>query len=209
MWPRDWRGELVEVTGLRRAQGFLLRRRLDRDGGGAEDGLPGADAARRDETRTTFVSLASGYHGDTVGAMSAGHSAIFHAAYKPLLFETREVMSPACYRCPHQSRGAGARHAMRARRANATGNACGELDDRAGRAGRNGLGVRDRTARAGRGGHDDASARLSGKGGDGVPRARRLAGARRSDDRLWAHGRDVRLSARGRRRPIWSRWRRD
>ena len=33
--------------------------------------------------------------------MSAGHSPIFHSAYKPLLFETREVMSPACYRCPH------------------------------------------------------------------------------------------------------------
>jgi len=56
---------------------------------------------RGEKTRTTFVSLANGYHGDTVGAMSAGHSPVFHAAYKPLLFETREVMSPACYRCPH------------------------------------------------------------------------------------------------------------
>jgi adenosylmethionine-8-amino-7-oxononanoate transaminase len=57
---------------------------------------------QRGETRrTTFISLAAGYHGDTVGAMSAGHSAVFHRAYRPLLFETREVMSPACYRCPH------------------------------------------------------------------------------------------------------------
>ena len=56
---------------------------------------------RGEKKRTTFVSLASGYHGDTVGAMSAGHSPLFHSVYKPLLFETREVMSPACYRCPH------------------------------------------------------------------------------------------------------------
>ena len=56
---------------------------------------------RGEKKRTKFVSLASGYHGDTVGAMSAGHSALFHHVYKPMLFETREVMSPACYRCPH------------------------------------------------------------------------------------------------------------
>jgi adenosylmethionine-8-amino-7-oxononanoate aminotransferase len=56
---------------------------------------------RGERSRTTFVSLADGYHGDTIGAMSAGHSPIFHRVYKPLLFETREVMSPACYRCPH------------------------------------------------------------------------------------------------------------
>jgi len=56
---------------------------------------------RGETVRRKFVSLASGYHGDTIGAMSAGHSPIFHAAYRPLLFETEEVMSPACYRCPH------------------------------------------------------------------------------------------------------------
>jgi len=56
---------------------------------------------RGEKNRATFVSLANGYHGDTVGAMSAGHSPLFHRAYQPLLFETREVSSPACYRCPH------------------------------------------------------------------------------------------------------------
>ncbi len=57
--------------------------------------------AQRGEThRTQFISLAQGYHGDTVGAMSAGHSEVFHRTYRPLLFETTEVMSPACYRCP-------------------------------------------------------------------------------------------------------------
>jgi adenosylmethionine-8-amino-7-oxononanoate aminotransferase len=68
---------------------------------------------RGESRRTTFVSFASAYHGDTIGAMSAGHSAVFHAAYKPLLFPTREVMSPACYRCPFNRaepvRGADAR----------------------------------------------------------------------------------------------------
>jgi adenosylmethionine-8-amino-7-oxononanoate transaminase len=92
--------ELVEITGMHDAKVFF-----------SDDGSTAMEAAlkmvyqariQRGETkRTIFVSLASGYHGDTVGAMSAGHSPVFHAAYKPLLFETREVMSPACYRCPH------------------------------------------------------------------------------------------------------------
>ena len=56
---------------------------------------------QRGETkRTTFISLGGGYHGDTVGAMSAGHSATFHRAYRPLLFPTREVMSPAVIAAP-------------------------------------------------------------------------------------------------------------
>lgn len=50
--------------------------------------------------RTTFLSLGSAYHGDTVGAMSVGHSAVFHGAYREMLFRTVEVMPPACYRCP-------------------------------------------------------------------------------------------------------------
>jgi len=92
--------ELVGITGLPGAKVFF-----------SDDGSTAMEAAlkmvfqariqRGEKKRTTFVSLASGYHGDTVGAMSAGHSAIFHAAYKPLLFDTREVMSPACYRCPY------------------------------------------------------------------------------------------------------------
>jgi adenosylmethionine-8-amino-7-oxononanoate transaminase len=92
--------ELVKITGLRGGKVFF-----------SDDGATAMEAAlkmvfqariQRGETkRTTFVSLASGYHGDTVGAMSAGHSPVFHAAYRPLLFETREVMSPACYRCPY------------------------------------------------------------------------------------------------------------
>ena len=92
--------ELIRATGLDHAKVFF-----------SDDGSTAMEAAlkmiyqariQRGETkRTVFVSLASGYHGDTVGAMSAGHSAIFHGVYRPLLFATREVMSPACYRCPH------------------------------------------------------------------------------------------------------------
>jgi adenosylmethionine-8-amino-7-oxononanoate aminotransferase len=92
--------ELVAITGLRGAKVFF-----------SDDGSTAMEAAlkmvfqariQRGETkRAIFLSLANGYHGDTVGAMSAGHSPVFHSAYKPLLFETREVMSPACYRCPH------------------------------------------------------------------------------------------------------------
>jgi adenosylmethionine-8-amino-7-oxononanoate aminotransferase len=91
--------ELIEETGLSGHKVFY-----------SDDGSTAMEAAlkmvyqarvqRGETTRATFVSFASGYHGDTIGAMSAGHSAVFHAAYKPLLFETREVMSPACYRCP-------------------------------------------------------------------------------------------------------------
>ncbi len=55
---------------------------------------------RGEKERRVFVSLGAGYHGDTVGAMSVGHSTVFHSAYRGLMFGSREVMSPACYRCP-------------------------------------------------------------------------------------------------------------
>ena len=51
--------------------------------------------------RTRFISLASAYHGDTVGAMSVGHSPLFHHNYKEMLFDSGEVMAPCCYRCPY------------------------------------------------------------------------------------------------------------
>jgi adenosylmethionine-8-amino-7-oxononanoate aminotransferase len=92
--------ELINATGLTHHRIFF-----------SDDGSTAMEAAlkmvyqarmQRGETqRTAFISFSSGYHGDTIGAMSAGHSPVFHAAYRPLLFPTREVMSPACYRCPH------------------------------------------------------------------------------------------------------------
>ncbi|HEY2343791.1 MAG TPA: adenosylmethionine--8-amino-7-oxononanoate transaminase, partial [Chthoniobacteraceae bacterium] len=72
-----------------------------------------ARAQRGETERKVYVSLSSGYHGDTVGAMSLGHSGIFHHPYRGLMFASREVMSPACYRCPYNrakpQRGADAR----------------------------------------------------------------------------------------------------
>ena len=56
---------------------------------------------RGESARRVFLSLGAGYHGDTVGAMSLGHSSLFHGIYRGLMFETREVMSPFCYRCPY------------------------------------------------------------------------------------------------------------
>ena len=41
---------------------------------------------RGEKWRSVFVSLASGYHGDTVGAMSVGRSALFHGTYRGLMF---------------------------------------------------------------------------------------------------------------------------
>jgi adenosylmethionine---8-amino-7-oxononanoate aminotransferase len=45
--------------------------------------------AQRGETRRTrFVSLREAYHGDTIGSVSVGGIDLFHATYRPLLFET-------------------------------------------------------------------------------------------------------------------------
>ncbi len=92
--------ELVEAAGLPAHKVFF-----------SDDGSTAMEAAlkmvfqarvqRGEAHRTLFISLGHGYHGDTIGAMSAGHSPLFHRTYQPLLFESREVPSPACYRCPY------------------------------------------------------------------------------------------------------------
>jgi adenosylmethionine-8-amino-7-oxononanoate aminotransferase len=47
-----------------------------------------------------FLSLTRAYHGDTLGAVSLGHSDLFRNAYSGLLFKSDVVMAPYCYRCP-------------------------------------------------------------------------------------------------------------
>ncbi len=45
-------------------------------------------AQRGEEHRTRFVSLREAYHGDTIGSVSVGGIDLFHATYRPLLFDT-------------------------------------------------------------------------------------------------------------------------
>jgi adenosylmethionine-8-amino-7-oxononanoate aminotransferase len=46
--------------------------------------------------RTSFVSLAGGYHGDTLGSVSVGGIDLFHGAYGPLLFHSHHVEPGDC-----------------------------------------------------------------------------------------------------------------
>ncbi len=50
--------------------------------------------------RTRFLALTDAYHGDTLGDVSVGGIASFHAMFAPLLFPTLRAPSPYCYRCP-------------------------------------------------------------------------------------------------------------
>lgn len=50
--------------------------------------------------RRRFLALRQGYHGDTIGAMSAGGIDLYHRVFRPLLFETTFVDSPNPYRHP-------------------------------------------------------------------------------------------------------------
>ncbi len=46
-----------------------------------------------------FLTLASAYHGDTIGAVSVGGVDLFHRTFKPLLFETAHLPCPSCFHC--------------------------------------------------------------------------------------------------------------
>ncbi|MGE5190350.1 MAG: adenosylmethionine--8-amino-7-oxononanoate transaminase [Gemmatimonadota bacterium] len=53
------------------------------------------------EGRTEFLTLSEAYHGDTIGSVSAGGIDLFHKIFRPLLFSTRRIPTPHCYRCPY------------------------------------------------------------------------------------------------------------
>lgn len=46
------------------------------------------------EPRTRIAALENGYHGDTIGTMSAGARGVFNAAYEPLLFDVVRIPFP-------------------------------------------------------------------------------------------------------------------
>ncbi len=50
--------------------------------------------------KTRFACISNAYHGDTIGSVSVGGIDLFHSIYKPLLFQTIQIPSPFCYRCP-------------------------------------------------------------------------------------------------------------
>jgi len=49
--------------------------------------------------RSRFITFKNAYHGDTLGAVSVGGIDIYHATFKPLMFETIQAPAPYCYRC--------------------------------------------------------------------------------------------------------------
>jgi adenosylmethionine-8-amino-7-oxononanoate aminotransferase len=53
---------------------------------------------RGDTHRSQFVALTESYHGDTLGAMSVGHSETFHRFFEPLLFPCLKLNPPHVYR---------------------------------------------------------------------------------------------------------------
>ncbi len=55
---------------------------------------------RGEAQRSRFIALHHGYHGDTVGAMSASADSVFTSAFTPMLFPMARAHAPYCYRCP-------------------------------------------------------------------------------------------------------------
>lgn len=49
---------------------------------------------RGDRDRNTFLAVAGGYHGDTVGAMSIGFHDSMHRPFERMLFQTRRTSAP-------------------------------------------------------------------------------------------------------------------
>lgn len=48
-----------------------------------------------------FMTLANGYHGETLGVLSMGGMDFYAQMYRPLLLDGIHVPGPDCYRCPY------------------------------------------------------------------------------------------------------------
>ena len=118
-----------------------------------------------------FVRLREAYHGDTIGSVSVGGIDLFHATYRPLLFETHaaepgDAADMERILAAHGGRGRGGDH---------------------------------RAAGPGRRRHARPPAGLPARGARALRPPRRAADLRRGRDRLRPHRDDVRLRAGGRR----------
>jgi adenosylmethionine---8-amino-7-oxononanoate aminotransferase len=51
--------------------------------------------------RTRFIYLSGGYHGETLGALSACGISLFREKFENVLMNNLEVQGPDCYRCPY------------------------------------------------------------------------------------------------------------
>lgn len=51
--------------------------------------------------KTKFMALTDAYHGETIGALSAGDCDLYTKLYKPILMDIKKVKAPDCYRCPY------------------------------------------------------------------------------------------------------------
>jgi adenosylmethionine-8-amino-7-oxononanoate aminotransferase len=52
---------------------------------------------RGDTHKTRFITLANGYHGETLGALAVGNVDLYKSLYKPLLMDVLTAPSPDCY----------------------------------------------------------------------------------------------------------------
>ncbi|MBI3292952.1 MAG: adenosylmethionine--8-amino-7-oxononanoate transaminase [Elusimicrobia bacterium] len=66
--------------------------------------LRATNGAARATPRTQFLTLENAYHGDTIGAVSVGGIELFQERFRHLLFPTRSVFSPYCYRCRYRTK---------------------------------------------------------------------------------------------------------
>ncbi len=53
--------------------------------------------------KTKFITFTNAYHGDTIGSVSIGGIDLFHSTFKGMLFDTIQIPSPYCYRCPYDN----------------------------------------------------------------------------------------------------------